>query len=295
MSLKYRNSQGVETHVAGLNGTSGELVPSVALMQSGTATLTVPVSTGVTKDVTFDTPMPDSNYIVTWDGAEPLPQEIGIKNKTANGFTIAVLGKTSGSSYTLTLKWTAFKLMTDTVHEADSAHIAQNTANFAPAFNETTSYAVGDYVTYNNVLYRCTTAHTAGAWDSTHFTQVTVGGELKSEALHSISGITISQQTATLQGCWMARFGKVVQLRLALSDASMTTASATTLKLTFPSSVPKPIMEVWGVNDHYNDTVDETAALRFTASGDMYIFTTKDHSPLANANVNIGIVYLTDE
>ena len=54
----------------------------------------------------------------------------------------------------------------------------QNTANFAPAFSEVTSYAVGDYCTYNNVLYRCTTAHTAGAWVAGHFTQVTVGGDL---------------------------------------------------------------------------------------------------------------------
>lgn len=35
MSLRFRNSQGTETPVAGLNGTSGELVPSVALKQSG--------------------------------------------------------------------------------------------------------------------------------------------------------------------------------------------------------------------------------------------------------------------
>lgn len=59
-----------------------------------------------------------------------------------------------------------------------SAHTSQNTANFASAFSEVTSYAVGDYVTYNNVLYRCTTAHTAGIWVAGHFTQVTVGGEI---------------------------------------------------------------------------------------------------------------------
>ena len=64
--------------------------------------------------------------------------------------------------------------------EADdnASSIAQNTDNFAPAFSEVTSYAVGNYVTYNNILYRCTTAHSAGVWVAGHFTQVTVGGTL---------------------------------------------------------------------------------------------------------------------
>jgi hypothetical protein len=47
--------------------------------------------------------------------------------------------------------------------------ISKNTYNFAPAFSDETSYAVGDYVTYNGVLYRCTTAHTAGVWVAGHF------------------------------------------------------------------------------------------------------------------------------
>lgn len=53
-----------------------------------------------------------------------------------------------------------------------------NTLNFAPAFSEVTSYAVGSYVTYSGKLYKCTTAHTAGAWVAGHFTQVTVGEDL---------------------------------------------------------------------------------------------------------------------
>jgi hypothetical protein len=53
-----------------------------------------------------------------------------------------------------------------------------NSANFAPAFVTTKSYKVGEYVTYNSVLYRCTTAHSAGAWVASHFTQVTVGEDM---------------------------------------------------------------------------------------------------------------------
>ena len=185
MSLKYRNSQGVETPVAGLNGTSGELVPSVALQQSGTTTsFNVGASTFIQVTINFDTPMPDTDYTVI---AEPISSTssvaaagitVTVGSKTVNGLMCQVYNSYSAEQ-NVKLDWTAFKLMTDTVHEADAAHISQNTANFAPAFSEVTSYAVGDYVTYNNVLYRCTTAHTAGVWVAGHFTAVTVGGDLR--------------------------------------------------------------------------------------------------------------------
>lgn len=181
MSLKYRDASGIETPVAGLNGTSGELVPSVSLYQTGQDLHTVTtIYAGDIRSytVTFTTPMPDANYDIS---ASPLRVEsnISISAKTKNGFTyyIEAISSVSGN---YGINWTAFKLMTDTVHEADSAHIAQNTANFAPAFSEVTSYAVGDYCTYSNVLYRCTTAHTAGTWVAGHFTQVTVGGDTAS-------------------------------------------------------------------------------------------------------------------
>lgn len=50
---------------------------------------------------------------------------------------------------------------------------AKSRANFAPEFSTGTSYVVDDIVTYEGVLYKCTTAHSAGAWNSAHFTQTT--------------------------------------------------------------------------------------------------------------------------
>lgn len=45
----------------------------------------------------------------------------------------------------------------------------------APAFSTSSTYAVGDHVTYNGALYRCTTAvTTAGAWDASKWTADTV-------------------------------------------------------------------------------------------------------------------------
>lgn len=188
MSLKYRDSQGNETPVAGLNGTSGELVPSVSYLQSGVATVAMPNTSSLTdlfiKTVTFDTPFDDTDYVLNVDQCEVSEAEINrVYNKTTTGFTVAVMynrQRTTVPSYNVTARipWQAFKLMTDESRALDETHIEQNTTNFAPAFSEVTSYAVGDYVTYNNILYRCTTAHTAGAWVAGHFTQVTVGGDL---------------------------------------------------------------------------------------------------------------------
>lgn len=180
MSLKYRDSQGNETPVAGLNGKSGELVPSVALKQSGSVKNTSTISQTLSyQTINLATPMPDTDYVVNVESTLAICVEV--YNKTTTSFTLALFAPQEYGTITIDtvrFSWTAFKLMTDTVHEADSAHISQNTANFASAFSEVTSYAVGDYVTYNNILYRCTTAHTAGVWVAGHFTQVTVGSTL---------------------------------------------------------------------------------------------------------------------
>lgn len=199
MSLKYRDSSGTETPVAGLNGTSGELVPSVSLYQKGSKLSDtdnwIPGDSGIFS-ITFATPMPDADYDVIVGIDTP---EINVSvayDKTVNGFK-AKVENVSSITYAgrIEIYWQAFKLMTDEVHEADSAHIAQNTANFAPAFSDVTSYAVGDYVTYNNILYRCTTAHTAGVWVAGHFTQVTVGSELSAISYLSRDNLMYHQES----------------------------------------------------------------------------------------------------
>lgn len=51
--------------------------------------------------------------------------------------------------------------------------------NFAPAYSASATYAVGDYVTYNGQLYQCNTViETAEAWTASHWTAVSVAGEL---------------------------------------------------------------------------------------------------------------------
>lgn len=44
-------------------------------------------------------------------------------------------------------------------------------SSIAAVFSTSESYAVGRLVTYGNEIYRCVSAHAAGAWNSSHFTK----------------------------------------------------------------------------------------------------------------------------
>ena len=50
--------------------------------------------------------------------------------------------------------------------------------DIAPAFSAETNYSVGDLVYYDGALYECTTEHTAGAWNSEHFTDTAIDDQL---------------------------------------------------------------------------------------------------------------------
>lgn len=62
-------------------------------------------------------------------------------------------------------------------------------ANFASEYSPSATYAVNAYCTYQNVLYKCTTAITTPeAWDSAHWTITSAMGELNNsvEALKKV-------------------------------------------------------------------------------------------------------------
>lgn len=52
--------------------------------------------------------------------------------------------------------------------------------SLAPAFSTSVNYTAGQYVTYNGALYRFTTDHSAGAWNSAHVTATNLGSEINS-------------------------------------------------------------------------------------------------------------------
>lgn len=175
MSLYYRDSSGDLNRIAGLNGTSGELVPSDAYYQTGSFTVSsVAAGEYSGQAVTFDTEMPDTDYVVTLNTSASISHMIfTVTAKTVSGFSVIATNLDS-SAQSCTVSWQAFKLMTDEDNLAAYTQVSQNLANLAPTFSEETDYAVGDYVTYSGLLYKCTTAHSAGTWDSSNFTATTV-------------------------------------------------------------------------------------------------------------------------
>lgn len=72
----------------------------------------------------------------------------------------------------------------------------------ANEYSSSSTYAVGSYVIYEGNLYRCTTAiTTAEAWNSSHWTQVTVGGEfVNNKNAHNTLQNLISANTQLIAG-----------------------------------------------------------------------------------------------
>ena len=59
-------------------------------------------------------------------------------------------------------------------------YIIPDTGMVAETFSTSKTYAIGDYCVYNNKLYKFTSAHSAGAWNSGHVTETSAGTEIKS-------------------------------------------------------------------------------------------------------------------
>lgn len=66
----------------------------------------------------------------------------------------------------------------------------------APAFSATTSYNIGQYVTYNGGLYRFKNAHPAGTWNANHVVRVSVGTDIVEMGVRTYRVIVASSQSA---------------------------------------------------------------------------------------------------
>lgn len=160
MSLKFRDASGVETPVAGLNGTSGELVPSVSYYQTGTYTGALPV--GYSQNtVQLNEAMPDTNYVVTLStGGAYGNLMLQVLSKTTSGFVFGALNENSGQLSSPEIKWQAFKLMTDESRALDEQAIAA-----IQAVIPSTATSSNKLVPANGVVRALRTSH----WVDTNF------------------------------------------------------------------------------------------------------------------------------
>jgi len=85
----------------------------------------------------------------------------------------------TATNYTSELQTTS-KTLTGAINEIAQGGGGGGTDVIADDFSTESTYVVGDYVIYSGSLYKCTTAvTTAGAWDSTKWTETLVMDEVE--------------------------------------------------------------------------------------------------------------------
>lgn len=94
----------------------------------------------------------------------------------------------------------------------------------AAAFSDSTAYAVGQYVTYDGKLYKCTTAHAAGAWNASDFTQTTVDDEFMGKGRDYV---TAGKKSGTTLGTNATAEGNTTEASGNYSHAEGTNTKAT--------------------------------------------------------------------
>ena len=71
--------------------------------------------------------------------------------------------------------------LVEAIEDAVAEIPAGYNACFAPAYSTSSTYALGQYVTYSGYLYRCTTAITSSeSWTAAHWTQVALANDVSS-------------------------------------------------------------------------------------------------------------------
>ena len=120
-------------------------------------------------------------------------------------YTIGDYVAYEGDIYQFTSAHTGSEWDASEVQELSVLDIQSGSGIIGSEFDETATYAVGDYVVYSGSLYRFTSAHEAGAWDSSQVALVTVtdefnrylptsGGTLSGDLLFSTNGDTGTRQ-----------------------------------------------------------------------------------------------------
>lgn len=150
---------------------------------------------------------------------------------------------------------------------------AKSRANFAPEFSASTSYAVDDIVTHEGVLYKCTTAHSAGAWNNAHFTQTTCadafngGGSSVKKTRYTISS---SSWSASANASGYYTYSVTLNPTLVTTQPPDVSCAGST-DSTVPTATEK---SNYDLVDYYNNTATDTLVLyaKTKPTGTFYIW-----------------------
>lgn len=103
----------------------------------------------------------------------------------------------------------------------DKLDAAVAAAQSADAYDESRSYAVGDYCLHDGTLYRCTTATAGEAWNAAHWAATTLAAELTRHVADTVSHVTKAERDA-----WNAKANAVHAARHASGGADPITPAA---------------------------------------------------------------------
>ena len=101
-----------------------------------------------------------------------LNENIGIFNSLETGLNLYT--KTTNNA----TKYGVSTIPTSSAVDGEFSNIIVN------EFNAITSFAVGDYTKHEGKLYKCTTAHSSGAWNADHFSEVKLIDEVKNKEIN---------------------------------------------------------------------------------------------------------------
>lgn len=104
--------------------------------------------------------------------------------------------------------------------------------NIANDFDETKNYSIGDMVLYDGLLYQFTSAHAAGAWNSSHVVATTIGEQIEDSGWRTLNS---SKPT------YYRKIGNIVNV--VIQDSDNWSGNPTTLG-TLPSGY-RPKVNIW--------------------------------------------------
>ena len=213
------NLVGVEVYDNGQPATLSGSVSANVIRADGT---TVVIASGTLSDNKASVILPQAAYAV--------PGVISVIIKLEDDSTVTTLAAVVSNVYrsstdTIVDPGTIMPSIQTLITEIETA-VASIPADYsslwttlAPAYSTSATYAVGDYVTYDGVMYRCISAITSGeSWTAAHWSAAKIGPDL-SDVKSAITDDYISLSSSDFtQGTWSGGSISVTSNRLCVKN-----------------------------------------------------------------------------
>ena len=153
--------------------------------------------------------------------------------------------------------WADVAKLNENFEKLDAAVAA---AQSADGYDESRSYAVGDYCLHDGTLYRCTTATAGEAWNAAHWAATTLAAELTRHVANTVSHVTAAERTA-----WNAKANAVHAARHASGGADPITPASIGAAAASHTHTPASIGAAAAKHTHTPASIGAAAAWKLIA------------------------------